>query len=174
MRSEEYINKKNEYSYNLHKNHKFFRKARAIVIKDKELLVIKVTYNDGRIHYLLPGGGVDDGETIKQAVVRETLEEYNDVVVASKYLGKQYYKVPMEYNGKKFISNRTDYFYICNYVSSAENISFGLDGEFQSPNKRYEKTSLTLSMLKKINHKDLNDMSETNFNKLLKYMESLS
>ena len=51
-----------KYSYELTKQRKFFRKARALVVKDGKLLLIKVDYNNGRVHYLLPGGGVDDNE----------------------------------------------------------------------------------------------------------------
>ena len=174
MNNIDYFRQKTIYSYDLYKNRKFFKKARAIVIKDNKLLVIKVTYNDGRIHYLLPGGGVDEGETIKVAAVRETLEEYNDNVEAIKYLGKQYYKVPMELDGEKFVSNRVEYYYICKYLSPSTNTEFGIEGEFTTKKDRtYEKTTLTLDQLKNIKCSDLNDMDEKNYQKLITYFESL-
>ena len=38
-------------SYELTKNRKFFRKARAIVIKDNKLLLIRIDYKDGRVSF---------------------------------------------------------------------------------------------------------------------------
>jgi len=175
MDNKEYQNQKLLYSYNLYKNHKFFKKARAVVIKDGKLLVIKVTYlEDGKIHYLLPGGGIDDGETVKQAVVRETLEEYNDNVEPIKYLGKQYYTIFMKKDGDKFPSHRVEYFYICKYLSTAKDNKFGIEGEFLRTDRVYEKVSLSLEELKQLHHKDLNDMDNNNYQKLISYMEELN
>ena len=53
----------------------------AIVIRDGEILLVRhLKY--GKTYWLLPGGGVDYGETIEEALVRELKEETNlDVVV---------------------------------------------------------------------------------------------
>lgn len=48
--------------------------ARAVVIRDNKLLVMKRN-KFGDIYYVLPGGGIDSGETPEQAVVRELQEE---------------------------------------------------------------------------------------------------
>ena len=105
MNNSEYKNSKTEFSYKLYKENRFFRKARAIVLKNNEVLVIRIDFKDGRPpHYLLPGGGVDDGETIKKTAIRETLEEYGAIVVPEHYLGKQYYNVPLNRNGEKFVN----------------------------------------------------------------------
>lgn len=48
--------------------------ANAAVIKDDKILVIEFKDENG-IHYNLPGGGVDVGESIEKAVQRECLEE---------------------------------------------------------------------------------------------------
>ncbi|HMS23417.1 MAG TPA: NUDIX domain-containing protein [Candidatus Saccharibacteria bacterium] len=48
--------------------------ARAIIIRDNKLLVMKRNKFDD-IYYALIGGGVDPGETIEQALVREVDEE---------------------------------------------------------------------------------------------------
>ena len=47
MSNADYKRKKLEYSYQLTKNRKFFKKARAIIIENKELLTIEVTYLNG-------------------------------------------------------------------------------------------------------------------------------
>lgn len=172
MTNKEYNNSKTEYSYKLYKENKFFRKARAIVLKDNKVLVIKIDFADGRpSHYLLPGGGVDEGETIKQTVVRETLEEYGAIVEPEHFLGKQYYNVPITRNGEKFISKRVEFYYVCKFLRTDETASFGIEGEFSNPEKTYTKTTLSLDELKNMNSKDLNDMDSKNLAKLIKYIE---
>ena len=172
MDNKEYVNLKAKIAYDLKMNNKFSRKARALVFKDDCLLVIKVTYSNGDIHYLLPGGTVDDGENTKTTVVRETIEEYGIKVKPIHYLGRQYYTVPMELNGVSFVSNCIDHYYICEYISSCGEGEFGIDGEFTKKDRTYLKTTLNLQDLEKINPADLNDMDKSNFDKLLHYIKN--
>ena len=46
--------------------------ARAIIINDGKILLNE--FGDG-LYYNLPGGGVEDGELVKETVVREVMEE---------------------------------------------------------------------------------------------------
>lgn len=48
------------------------RSARGIVIKNGKLLLVK---NEKQDIFMLPGGGLEDGETIEECCVRELLEE---------------------------------------------------------------------------------------------------
>lgn len=186
MNNADYKRQKLEYSYSLFKARKFFKKARAIVIENNKLLTIEVTYLNGAAddlarnpnrtsynkHYLLPGGGVDDGETPKQASVREAFEEYGVNVEAIKYLGKNYYTVPMEIDGVKFKSNRVEYYYLCKTVQGEENSRFGLDGEFESKNKTYKKVKLSLEDIKKLKPADLNDMNQKTYDLLIEFLST--
>lgn len=173
MDNKQYINPKILMSYNLTKNRKFFKKARAIVVKGNKVLLIRVDYKDGRVHYLLPGGGVDEGETAKAAAVRETLEEYSAVVKLIKYIDKQYYNVNMEYNGEKFVSHRVEYYYLCEFQKFADDSKMGLDGEFESDEKTYTKVELSLDEILLLNHNDLNQMSQKVYDKLVEYLRSV-
>jgi len=51
----------------------------AIIIKDNKLLVVK-TRRHGEEYYLLPGGGIEYGETIEEALKREVREETGFIV----------------------------------------------------------------------------------------------
>jgi 8-oxo-dGTP diphosphatase len=51
----------------------------VIIIKENKLLVVHSTYNDEDF-FLLPGGGIDDTETIYECAIREVKEETNQDV----------------------------------------------------------------------------------------------
>lgn len=45
----------------------------GLIIKQNSVLLVE--YNDNGIHYNLPGGGLEPGETILEGVIREVFEE---------------------------------------------------------------------------------------------------
>ena len=49
-------------------------RAGAVLIEDGKVALIE-RYRDGRHYFVFPGGGVDDGETIPETVIREMDEE---------------------------------------------------------------------------------------------------
>jgi 8-oxo-dGTP pyrophosphatase MutT (NUDIX family) len=49
-------------------------KARAVIISDDKLLLIRREKNDS-VYYVFPGGSVESGENFEQACVRELVEE---------------------------------------------------------------------------------------------------
>ena len=173
MTYEEYMNIKAKRALTLTHNGKFYKKSRALLIKNNKLCVIRLDSNVGKkTHYLLPGGDVDAGETSRQAALREVTEEYGVQAKIVKFAGKQYYKAPLEYDGQKFVSNRVVHFYICEYVSDAPVSEYGIDGEFKRTDVTYTRTMLGLSELKKIDYHDLNSMSKQVYDNLIAYLQS--
>ncbi|MGB0415702.1 MAG: NUDIX domain-containing protein [Coraliomargarita sp.] len=69
--------------------------ARALIIREGKLLAIKMRDRSG-IFYILPGGGQRHGETLKQGLERECLEEIGTEVEVGKllyvreYIGKNH------------------------------------------------------------------------------------
>jgi len=84
----------------------------------------------------VPGGGVDEGETIEQAVVREAKDETGMVVKPVEVLCQANYDVPMKYKSKEFVSKRRETYYICEIVDEA-NEQHGLEGEYAGKTKIY-------------------------------------
>lgn len=56
--------------------------VRAVIIQDGRILLIKKESLSEGVRYTLPGGALDSGETLHQAVVRECQEEINTRVDA--------------------------------------------------------------------------------------------
>lgn len=69
--------------------------ARALIIRKGKLLAIKMRDQSG-IFYILPGGGQRHGETLKQGLKRECLEEIGtevevgELLYVREYIGKNH------------------------------------------------------------------------------------
>lgn len=112
-----YVYDKHKYAYELAQKDEFFKKARAIVIKDNKIVVIKETdKSSGKSKFNLPGGGIEKGESAKYAAVREAAEETGMKVRPVKYLGYNKYETEIDFEDKKFVSKRIENFYICEFV----------------------------------------------------------
>ena len=70
----------------------FFRfSVHAVIVNDEgKVLLLKQSYGDKR--WGLPGGGVEPGETIHQAIKRECYEELHIDVIVSAFTGLYYHK----------------------------------------------------------------------------------
>ncbi len=80
-------------------------RAAAIIVDDGKVLLIH-RINQGREYYVFPGGGVESGEAMEQAVLREALEETSLEVRLEKLLYRHIYD-----------DNTEQFFYLCRYVS---------------------------------------------------------
>ena len=69
--------------------------AKAVIIKDGRLLLTKNTDDFGSF-YLLPGGGVEPGENLHEALARECMEEASakieigDILFIRDYIGRNH------------------------------------------------------------------------------------
>ena len=124
---EEYVNEKTMEAYQKYLNGEYFVKARAIIVKDGLVAFIRDLKTD---KVTVPGGGVEENETVEQAAVREAKEETGINVTPIMPIGKEYYDVPMQIGDVDFDSKRVAYAYLCEYDSQEEGFA-GLDGEYQ-------------------------------------------
>lgn len=69
--------------------------SRAIIIEDNKLLTMfrRKIKSDGSIkeYYVIPGGGLEEGETLEENVIRELKEEFNVDIEVVKFLGTEEY-----------------------------------------------------------------------------------
>lgn len=49
----------------------------GLVIKNGKYLLVKEKLGDGKEYWIVPGGGVEFGESLEQAIIREMKEETN-------------------------------------------------------------------------------------------------
>lgn len=111
--------------------------VRGIIVTDKGLSTIFRRKN-GKEYYVIPGGGVEEGESLEEALHRELEEELNIKV----NINKLAYKIESE--------DRIEYFYECDYISG----SFTLNGEElerMSEDNYYEPTFIKIDKLDNYN-----------------------
>jgi 8-oxo-dGTP diphosphatase len=101
--------------------------AKAIIVRDNNLLALAKQDSQGR-YYLLPGGGQNHGETLKQALLRECLEEIGTEVEIGKllfvreFIGNTYVHEVLDEDEKKWLKNyhSIDFIFACtvseNYI----------------------------------------------------------
>lgn len=82
------------------------KKIRAVAILIKKDEVLLIHRKNEKEYFVFPGGGVEEGETIEQAVIRELMEEMTLEIKINKLLYRHIYDNDTE-----------QYFYLCDYVS---------------------------------------------------------
>lgn len=69
--------------------------SRAIIIEDNKLLTMfrRKIKNDGSVkeYYVIPGGGLEEGETLEENVIRELKEKFNVDIEIIKFLWTEEY-----------------------------------------------------------------------------------
>jgi len=59
----------------------------VILMKDNKIMLVKEVLEDNKEHWIFPGGGVDFGETIEEAGIREIKEELGLDIKIKEFLG---------------------------------------------------------------------------------------
>ena len=101
--------------------------VRAIIIEDNKLLVFfrrKLVDNKYITYYAIPGGHVEDNETLEETVIRELKEEMNLDIEIIRYLGEieaynqtEYYYYAkivggvLQFGGEELERNNKDNYY---------------------------------------------------------------
>ena len=105
-------------------NNKCTKKVRGIIINDMgQILLLHSNRHNG---YSIPGGTVEENETIRDTVIREVFEETGASIIPIKIVGKYYHTSKnFNYEGITFDSNRVEYFYFCKFKSFKDFIERG-------------------------------------------------
>lgn len=120
----QYYYKKSKFYYETFLQNKYVKKVCAI-IRDKNKFLVLI--NNNKVNNV--GGTVENNESTKEAIIREVFEETNGLVEKIRYLTKSYYSVEWEFENKKFLSKRVEYFYLCELKNTNLKIK-GLKNEF--------------------------------------------
>lgn len=118
--------------------------SRAIIIEDGKLLAMfrRKIKKDGSVkeYYVIPGGGLEDGETLEENVIRELKEEFNVDIEVVKFLTTEEYD-----------DTRANYF-LCKIVNGTPKLG-GEELDRMTPENYYE-----------IRYIDLNDIDNYDIN----------
>ena len=130
MASKEYFEDKSKLYYENYLNNKCTKKVRGIILNEMgQILLLHSNKHNG---YSIPGGTVEENESIKDTVIREVFEETGAEIIPIKIVGKYYHTSKnFNYDGITFDSDRVEYFYFCRFKSFKEN-NLGIQGEFDA------------------------------------------
>ncbi len=98
---------------------------------------------DYQEYYTFPGGGLEEGETLEEGVIREIKEEFG---INVKVIKKLY-----EMKSEKF--NQKEYFYLCKYVDGE--FGTGNGPEFNNDPKYIDSGKYLPEIIKKEDIKDI-------------------
>ncbi len=101
-------------------------RAVAIVVKQDKVLLMH-RWKNGKEYHVFPGGGVEEGETIEDATIREIKEETTLDVRIDKLLYHHIYDDGSE-----------QFFYLCEHLSGEPQPGDGPEYSNPDPDNRYD------------------------------------
>jgi 8-oxo-dGTP diphosphatase len=105
-------------------------RAAGIVIKDNKILLM-YRKKDNEEYWVFPGGGVENNETVEQAVLRELKEETTIDIKIEKLL----YHHILKNNDLSHDSDQ--YFYLCSYISGEPKLGDANEIREQDENNKF-------------------------------------
>ena len=93
--------------------------ARAVIVRNNQLLLVKCNDADVGVHYNLPGGGVEDNKLLEDAVRREVLEEACVQVDVSRILFVMEY-IPTEQRYQQGAKHSVEVIFECSLQENNE------------------------------------------------------
>lgn len=118
------------------------KRAAAIIIKNDEILLMH-RFKDGQEYFVFPGGSIEKGESIKDAVVREIKEELCLDVKIDRLLFKMFVQT------NKYDSGRMSYFYLVRKFKGTPKLG-GPEKRRMNKNNQYYPEWKSLNQLKKL------------------------
>lgn len=113
------------------------RQRVAVIIIQSQKILLLYRYKNGRTYYVIPGGGIEPGESVEQAAIREVKEETNlDILLAHKW---------WEYNNEGHLEH---YFLAAKFGGTLR--LGGPELDEQSPQNIYRLEWIPLSKLKDV------------------------
>lgn len=97
----------------------------AVIVKDDKILATQRGYGDFKGKWEFPGGKIEQGETHREALVREIKEELNADIEVLMFLTK------VDHDYEKF--HLTMHTYVCSLKDKIEKVKHG-DEEFEHDN----------------------------------------
>jgi len=102
------------------KKKKLRNSVKAVIIQDGKLLVLRKENGNGA-YAVLPGGGQEHGETLRQALKREVLEEINARVKIGRLLHiREYFSEKHEYAAEDRDIHQVEFFFKCKLIDKYE------------------------------------------------------
>lgn len=122
----------------------FKKRARAIIFQDGNLITLK-RVKKAETYWVFPGGGVEDGESLEEALKREIMEELGVEIEIGNLV--------FEYHFKTEHQDDDEYFYNCRITGGK--LGSGQGPEYQ-PDSHYHGThEIALLPLNQIKDLDL-------------------
>jgi mutator protein MutT len=118
-------------------------RASALVIKDGQILLMRRFVKGRGEYWVFPGGGVEEGETVEQAMKREVLEELSLQVTEYNLLFEMFNDFTMN---EKY-PPRQEYFYLVTGFTGEVKLG-GEEAERMSEADQYHPTWVPLAHLK--------------------------
>ena len=95
--------------------------VRAIVLDDSKRMLLVRQHHDGKDIWMVPGGGIEDGENAAEAAIREVEEETGLQIGVD---GLLWHVEEVSGRGQRFVN-----FFLCHVDGYIQNLELGFDPE---------------------------------------------